>query len=59
WTSKSSGKSIDAITISLGVAQYKTGEPVKSMIQRADNALYFAKGNGRNKTVTELDIQEA
>ena len=59
WTARDSGKSIGSITVSLGVAQYKPGETVESMIQRADKALYFAKENGRNKTATELDIAVA
>ncbi|MBU0970323.1 MAG: GGDEF domain-containing protein [Proteobacteria bacterium] len=59
WATKDSGKPIGTITISLGVAQYKPDEPVKSLIQRADDALYFAKKSGRNKTMTDLDIQAA
>jgi len=56
WTAKESGKAIGSITISLGVAQFKPTETAESLIQRADKALYFAKENGRNKTMTELDI---
>jgi diguanylate cyclase len=59
WTAKESGKSIGSISVSLGVAQYKPDETVESLIQRADNALYFAKETGRNKTVTELDLVTA
>lgn len=59
WRTKNSGKTIAPITISLGVAQYRPGEPLDTMIQRADKALYFAKGNGRNQTITERDIETA
>lgn len=40
------------ITISLGVAQHRTGEELASLIHRADNALYEAKGQGRDRVQT-------
>ncbi len=52
WQSKSSGKDIGTITISLGVAQFAPGEDLNTLIQRADKALYAAKENGRNRTGT-------
>lgn len=58
WRTKKSGKAIGPITISLGVAQYRPDEELEALIQRADEALYFAKGNGRNQTVTEKDIEK-
>ena len=50
---KATGEALGAITLSLGVAQYRPGEPSESFIQRADNALYRAKNQGRNQAVTE------
>ena len=41
-------------TISLGVATFHEGDDEKSMIGRADEALYKAKANGRNRVETEL-----
>jgi diguanylate cyclase (GGDEF)-like protein len=38
-------------TISIGVALAGPGEPVESVIQRADRALYEAKDNGRDRWV--------
>lgn len=52
WQSKSSGKDIGTITISLGVAQFIPGEDLNTLIARADSALYAAKENGRNRTGT-------
>ncbi|HRF90278.1 MAG TPA: GGDEF domain-containing protein [Desulfobacter postgatei] len=52
WQSKSSGKDIGTITISLGVAQLIPGEDLNALIARADKALYAAKKNGRNRTGT-------
>jgi two-component system cell cycle response regulator len=41
-----------AITASFGVAQLQTREQINSLIQRADDALYCAKHDGRNRVVT-------
>ncbi len=37
------------ITVSIGVAQAWQGESLESAMQRADAALYAAKGSGRNR----------
>lgn len=39
-------------TCSLGVVSYEKGQDVKDVIDRADNALYSAKRNGRNLVVS-------
>jgi len=39
------------ITFSAGVAQYQSGESQESLFKRADEALYFAKRNGKNQIV--------
>ncbi len=40
------------ITVSQGVSSYKPGEDKQSLISRADDALYRAKQNGRNRVET-------
>ena len=40
------------ITLSAGVAMHKAGEPVSGLLERADAALYRAKGGGRNRVET-------
>ena len=49
-----SSEQVGNITISVGVAEYLPGETVESFIQRADQALYASKQNGRNR-VTAAD----
>jgi diguanylate cyclase (GGDEF)-like protein len=38
-----------SITISIGAAEFRSGEDVSSFIHRADQALYRSKENGRNR----------
>ena len=43
----------EGVTISIGVAQYRKGDSVKSLYKRVDKALYMSKNKGRN-TITFL-----
>ena len=45
-----------AITASLGVASYERGENDRSLLARADTALYQAKHDGRNRTALSGNI---
>jgi two-component system cell cycle response regulator len=48
----SSEKGSFRVTISLGISSYPTdGREKKELVDRADQALYAAKGSGRNRTV--------
>lgn len=44
------------ITASVGVATYQLGEPLTRVIDRADQALYLAKANGRNCVMNQNDL---
>lgn len=37
------------VTVSIGIAEYRPGEVISSLLQRADKALYGAKHAGRNR----------
>jgi diguanylate cyclase len=53
-----SGETVGNITISIGVACYRAGEPAAELIARADRALYAAKASGRNRVcLAESDAQ--
>jgi diguanylate cyclase len=56
---RNSGEKLGQITISIGVAQYVRGEPMEQVIHRADQALYCAKGTGRNRVVSERELRKA
>ncbi len=47
---------VGSITISVGAAQYRTGESVEDLVDRSDKALYFAKEAGRNRVATEAEL---
>lgn len=54
---KSTGEDFGNITMSIGAAQFKPGEPIANLIQRADECLYHAKNAGRNQVATEHELQ--
>ena len=48
----SNDKPIPGITISAGLAQWRAGENAEDILKRADQALYVAKEQGRNRVET-------
>jgi diguanylate cyclase len=52
---RSTGENLGRITVSVGVASLHRGETVSALIERADNCLYAAKRNGRNRVICEVD----
>ncbi len=45
---RSTNEELGAVTVSIGVAQYRRGESAASLVERADIALYASKHGGRN-----------
>jgi diguanylate cyclase len=58
-TRRSTGEVLPHISVSIGVAQYRTGEAITDLIERCDRALYLAKNSGRNRVVTEIALDRA
>ncbi|WP_051432119.1 GGDEF domain-containing protein [Rhodovibrio salinarum] len=52
-TDRATGARVGPITLSLGLATYRYGEPLDTLLKRADTSLYAAKGAGRNRVMTE------
>lgn len=47
------------ITASVGVTQRKSAEHIDDVLKRADDYLYFAKENGRDRVVSDLNYHQA
>lgn len=56
---RQTGEKLATITVSIGVAGYLPVEPVSRTIERADEALYFAKRTGRNRVIADDDMQSS
>ena len=55
-TRRATGEVLTGVTVSIGVAQFAPGETLARLFERCDRALYAAKRGGRNRTVTELEV---
>lgn len=55
---RKNGSDLGTITLSLGAAKYRYGEPLNQWVHRADEALYLAKRSGRNQVKSESDLEE-
>ena len=55
-TRRTTGEILSSVTVSIGVAQFVPGETLVNLFERCDRALYAAKRGGRNRTVTELEL---
>jgi diguanylate cyclase len=58
-TRRTTGEVLTGVTVSVGVAQFAPGETLARLFERCDRALYAAKRGGRNRTVTEIDLETA
>ena len=52
---RSSGERLGRVTLSVGVALLHATDTPQSLIERADQCLYAAKRNGRNRVICETD----
>jgi len=57
FTRRSTGEILPQITVSIGIGQFQYGEAMADLIDRCDRALYLAKKAGRNRVVSELDLE--
>ncbi len=56
---RSTGETLGAVTISVGIAAYRRGESMSSLIGRADACLYGSKRGGRDRITTDAEPARA
>ncbi|MFT6071752.1 MAG: diguanylate cyclase [Alphaproteobacteria bacterium] len=54
---KTTGEFLGRVTVSCGISEFRTGESVGCLVNRAEKILSIAKQNGRNCTMTEKDAE--
>ncbi len=54
---KGSQERLPKVTVSMGVANLKPGETPNDLLERADRAMYWAKNHGRNRVVSERQLE--
>lgn len=54
---RGSGESMGKITLSIGVSLFRRGESADNFVARADEALYTAKREGRNRVLSEANLR--
>jgi len=54
---RSTGEILPQITVSIGVGQFQFGESMADLVDRCDRALYLAKKAGRNRVVSERELE--
>lgn len=55
-THKSTGRKLDAVTVSIGVAAYREADNAAQLVERSEAALAAAKVAGRDRAMTEEQV---